>query len=51
MMSLFQCDNCGCRENTALVPFAGIGEVWADRFDWTGKLGYSFIIIQIMTFI
>lgn len=32
-MSLFQCENCGCCENTAL---ASQGFSWADLFDWTG---------------
>ena len=35
-MSLFQCDNCGCVENTA-VSLQGIGKYMADDFDWTGK--------------
>jgi hypothetical protein len=34
-MSLFQCENCGCAENTAL-SFQGF-KVMAHCFDWTGK--------------
>lgn len=34
-MSLFQCERCGCVENTALScqGFEGLPEKW---FDWTG---------------
>ena len=32
-MSLFQCENCGCCENTALSS-QGFAQ-WPDRFDWT----------------
>lgn len=32
-MSLFQCQHCGCCENTAL-SFRGFS--WTDAFDWTG---------------
>lgn len=34
-MSLFQCEHCGCVENTALAcqGFKGFAEQW---FDWTG---------------
>lgn len=34
-MSLFQCEHCGCVENTALAcqGFKGFPEQW---FDWTG---------------
>lgn len=34
-MSLFQCENCGCCENTAL-SFQG-HKLLTDSFDWTGK--------------
>jgi len=34
-MSLFQCDNCGCVENTALAA-QSYPEVFAELFDWTG---------------
>lgn len=34
-MSLFQCENCGCCENTAL-SFQG-HRICIDSFDWTGK--------------
>lgn len=34
-MSLFQCENCGCCENTALSS-QGFGEVMMDHFDWSG---------------
>lgn len=34
-MSLFQCDICGCVENTALAG-QGIPEAVHDCFDWTG---------------
>ncbi len=33
-MSLFQCENCGCAENTAL-SHQGIGKDIFDWFDWT----------------
>jgi hypothetical protein len=33
-MSLFQCENCGCAENTALA-MQGFKAI-ADWFDWTG---------------
>ena len=33
-MSLFQCEHCGCAENTALSS-QGF-KVLQDRFDWTG---------------
>jgi hypothetical protein len=32
-MSLFQCQNCGCVENTAL---SSQGFRWIELFDWTG---------------
>ena len=32
-MSLYQCDHCGCRENTALGMALGTPTKW---FDWTG---------------
>ena len=32
-MSLFQCENCGCCENTAL---SSQGFLWDTCFDWTG---------------
>jgi len=35
-MSLFQCDECGCRENTALSS-QGIGKYLTDCFNWEGK--------------
>jgi len=34
-MSLFQCEECGCVENTALAC-QGIGAFAAKWFDWTG---------------
>lgn len=34
-MSLFQCEHCGGRENTAL-SCQGIGKFAADWFDWIG---------------
>lgn len=34
-MSLFQCEHCGCAENTALAC-QGIGKFAAKWFDWTG---------------
>jgi len=34
-MSLFQCENCGCCENTALAS-QGFPDAIADCFDWTG---------------
>ncbi len=34
-MSLFQCDNCGCKESTAMA-FQGIGPYMAEDFDWSG---------------
>lgn len=34
-MSLFQCEICGCVENTALAG-QGIPEAIHDCFDWTG---------------
>lgn len=34
-MSLFQCDNCGCVENTALA-WQGFSNGWEEEFDWTG---------------
>lgn len=33
-MSLFQCERCGCAENTALSS-QGF-KPWPDQFDWTG---------------
>lgn len=33
-MSLFQCENCGCCENTALSSQGFIG-IFADFFDWS----------------
>lgn len=33
-MSLFQCDNCGCVENTALSSQGFVG-IFEDFFDWT----------------
>ena len=33
-MSLIQCENCGCVDNTALCSQ---GMAWTDCFDWTGK--------------
>lgn len=33
-MSLFQCEHCGCCENTALS--AHIGKHMPELFDWTG---------------
>lgn len=33
-MSLFQCDNCGCVENTALSSQGFIG-IFEDFFDWS----------------
>lgn len=32
-MSLFQCEHCGCCENTAL---SSQGFSWVELFDWTG---------------
>jgi hypothetical protein len=32
-MSLFQCQRCGCAENTAL---SSQGMAWPENFDWTG---------------
>lgn len=32
-MSLFQCQNCGCKENTAL---SHQGFSWPEDYDWTG---------------
>lgn len=32
-MSLFQCENCGCCENTALSS-QGFNGIFADFFDW-----------------
>lgn len=32
-MSVFQCENCGCAENTAL-SFQGFNGVFEDEFDW-----------------
>lgn len=34
-MSLYQCEHCGCCENTALGHYWGVG-VHDDWFDWTG---------------
>lgn len=34
-MSLFQCDNCGCVENTATAA-QSYPEVFAHLFDWAG---------------
>ena len=34
-MSLFQCDICGCVENTALSS-QGVGKYMVKYFDWTG---------------
>ena len=34
-MSLFQCENCGCVENTALAS-QGIGKWMNKYFDWSG---------------
>ena len=34
-MSLYQCDHCGCCENTALGPYWG-AEQHPEWFDWTG---------------
>lgn len=34
-MSLFQCQHCGCRENTAL-SWQGFSGPFASDFDWTG---------------
>jgi hypothetical protein len=34
-MSLFQCDNCGCAENTALAA-QSVPEVFAQFYDWNG---------------
>lgn len=34
-MSLFQCQHCGCCENTAL-SCQGFDKVTEDLFDWTG---------------
>lgn len=31
-MSLFQCENCGCCENTAC---SSQGFIWAEHFDWS----------------
>lgn len=33
-MSLFQCENCGCCENTALSS-QGFNGIFADFFDWS----------------
>lgn len=33
-MSLFQCDNCGCVENTALSSQGFVG-IFEDFFDWS----------------
>jgi hypothetical protein len=33
-MSLFQCENCGCVENTALASMTS--HVWPEGYDWTG---------------
>lgn len=33
-MSLFQCENCGCCENTALAPMS---KYMAESYDWGGK--------------
>lgn len=32
-MSLFQCEHCGCMENTAFSP---LGNVFSDLYDWKG---------------
>lgn len=34
-MSLFQCQNCGCVENTATAA-QSCSEVFSEFFDWTG---------------
>lgn len=34
-MSLFQCQHCGCKENTALASQGCDGWI-AELFDWTG---------------
>ena len=34
-MSLFQCENCGCCENTALAPHT---KYLAELYDWDGKV-------------
>lgn len=36
-MSLFQCENCGCCENTALTHLGRTYQGREDSFDWTGK--------------
>ena len=33
-MSLFQCEHCGCAENTAL---SHRGFAWPELYDWTGR--------------
>jgi len=33
-MSLFQCDNCGCKENTALA--CTYSWICPEAYDWTG---------------
>ena len=35
-MSLYQCEHCGCCENTATGGVAHRGEWYANLFDWTG---------------
>lgn len=35
-MSLFQCEHCGCVENTALSCQGFQPEIFADCFDWHG---------------
>ena len=34
-MSLFQCENCGCKENTALA--STYSWMFPESYDWTGK--------------
>lgn len=35
-MSLYQCENCGCMENTALGHYH-CAKVYVDDFNWNGK--------------
>lgn len=35
-MSLFQCQHCGCCENTALTNHGWPYKGWEKHFDWTG---------------
>lgn len=35
-MSLFQCENCGCCENTALTHHGHAPDLYQDYFDWSG---------------